>query len=493
MHTAYDRSGEHSPMRHRFDNDPHMAFDRSMRRYDEDGRLHLERTSITKSNVCEYKGREIPKWRALELDPDKTYKLLRDPKELERAVATFNNIPVLNKHVPVTALAHHPELVVGSTGTDATWDPPYLDNSIVVWAKPSISKIEDKTQRELSSAYYYDADMTPGKHEGEDYDGVMRNIRANHVALVPDGRAGPDVVVADSKPTSEIKMATKALSRKAAYLKGAVVTHVLPLMAQDAKIPTALNTMLADIDAKNWQKKQADFRSKLIPLLKPLMANDANADSLSALLDCLDDKPGEEPDPDMVDPVDPDKSVVDPEAMDDDNDTGALMEFLKDKLSPEDHAKCMEMAKPKIVGDDKPPVPPQALPVKPPMKDTPSPLPKKEDIVDKPAMDAALEKVRKDTIAEMNAIAEAKREVHPFVGDVVLAMDSASDVYKVALEAKGVDLKDVHPSAYRAMVKMLPKPGSENPKPRTTRMAMDYKAESEYKARGYDSSRLKRA
>ncbi len=40
--------------------------------------------------------------------------------------------------------------------------------------------------------------MTPGTYAGVRYDGVMRDIAANHVALVRKGRAGPDVVVGDS-------------------------------------------------------------------------------------------------------------------------------------------------------------------------------------------------------------------------------------------------------------------------------------------------------
>ena len=42
--------------------------------------------------------------------------------------------------------------------------------------------------------------MTPGVYEGHRYDGIMTNIRGNHVALVKDGRAGTDVVVQDAMP-----------------------------------------------------------------------------------------------------------------------------------------------------------------------------------------------------------------------------------------------------------------------------------------------------
>jgi hypothetical protein len=105
---------------------PHgLAFDRaSVRTYDRDGRLHVEITNISKAAVNPYIGREIPDYQALGLDPGKIYKLLRDPDELAKAAPTFNNIPLLSRHQPVTADDHKPDLVIGSTSTDATFEAP---------------------------------------------------------------------------------------------------------------------------------------------------------------------------------------------------------------------------------------------------------------------------------------------------------------------------------------------------------------------------------
>jgi uncharacterized protein len=75
----------------------------------------------------------------------------------------------------------------------------YLPKS--VWNAEAIRVVEDETKRELSSAYRYQADMTPGlSPDGEAYDGIMRpgSIIGNHVALVAEGRAGSDVMVKDS-------------------------------------------------------------------------------------------------------------------------------------------------------------------------------------------------------------------------------------------------------------------------------------------------------
>ena len=79
------------------------------------------------------------------------------------------------------------------------FEDPYLKAELAVWDAEAIEGIEDDSNRELSAGYRYRADMTPGSVNGEPYDGVMRDIMANHQALVPEGRAGPDVIVGDSK------------------------------------------------------------------------------------------------------------------------------------------------------------------------------------------------------------------------------------------------------------------------------------------------------
>jgi hypothetical protein len=162
-------------------------------------------SNISKATVNPYLGKEIPGYKELGLNADQVYQLFRDPVELERGASTFNGLPLLSRHVPVTVDDHQPDLVVGSTGTDAKFVFPYLQNSLVAWEAVAIAGIESREQCQLSSCYRYDADMTPGDFEGVPYDGVMRNIRGNHVALVEIGRAGPDVVVSDG--ADELKWA----------------------------------------------------------------------------------------------------------------------------------------------------------------------------------------------------------------------------------------------------------------------------------------------
>lgn len=57
------------------------------------------------------------------------------------------------------------------------------------------------------------------------------------------------------------------------------------------------------------------------------------------------------------------------------------------------------------------------------------------------------------------ALYTAAEEVAPFVGKISnpFVFDSAADIYKKALDARGVEVEGVDPSAFGAMVKMLTK------------------------------------
>jgi len=87
-------------------------------------------------------------------------------------------------------------------------------------------------------------------------------------------------------------------------------------------------------------------------------------------------------------------------------------------------------------------------------------------------MDAAISeevtKAEAKIVARMTAVAQAREDVRPFIGNVPLAMDSAPAVYKLALDHLKVDLDGVPESAYGAVLKTQPKPGV-----RTDTLAMD--------------------
>lgn len=181
-----------------------MALDHALasdkRVYDRDGHLHVDRANISKAAVNPYLGSEIngvmrdePGWRML--DPDRRYNLLRHPEELRKAVGSFNGKPILFTHSPASATDHPSDITVGAAGNDASYEHPYMRNSLSIWPAYASEAIDDGSQKQISAGYAYRADMTPGTYEGERYDGVMRDIVCNHLALVREGRAGADVAI----------------------------------------------------------------------------------------------------------------------------------------------------------------------------------------------------------------------------------------------------------------------------------------------------------
>jgi uncharacterized protein len=151
--------------------------------------------------VSPYAGAEIPDAARYSLDPSAIYYLLRDPNELAKAAPSFDNLPVLDGHYIVTAKDPQQGLVVGASGSDSEFDPPFLRNSLVIWTQDAIDDIVSGRQKEISCGYRFSLDMTPGVYQGAPFDARMVNIEGSHVALVPDGRVGPDCAI-DEAPCS---------------------------------------------------------------------------------------------------------------------------------------------------------------------------------------------------------------------------------------------------------------------------------------------------
>lgn len=441
-----------------------LAFDRAtVRKIDVDGRMHVEVSNISKATVNPYRGDEIPDWEALGLDPNRVYFLLRDPEELARAAPTFNNIPLLSKHIPVSAAEPQKEFVVGATGSNASYQAPYLKNSLVVWDAVAIALIESDEQKELSSAYRYRADMTPGKFEGVAYDGVMRDIRGNHVALVEVGRAGPDVVVGDSYTLNPSEIPKMKQSKTAIAVAGALGAYIRPKLAQDSALGD-LTTFLKGVSRKNLKSEQPRIVRAMQNHFKGKLAQDADLEDLKEVIEVFTD-PGMSP---IGEDEDDDTTEPKPVAQDDEL-MGKMREMLGEKLGPEEAARVMAALgePPAAAATDAPPAT-AGTPAAP---------------VTKQAMDAALAKAQKAgedaAVTRWTAIRTAEQECRAILGEIV-AQDSAEAVYKMALDAKGIDLTDTPPSAYRALVKMV---AAQEQAPQTPRVAMDSAAQKSFRDR----------
>lgn len=364
-----------------------MAQDKSARSYDKDGRMHVLKTNISKATVNPYYGYEIPNYEKLGLEPKRIYNLLRHPDELAKAVDTFKNLPLLDEHIPVNAKEPEKEHIVGSTGSDVEFKDGFLQCSLSIWDEQAIAGIESGEQKELSSAYYYDVDMTKGEYQGERYDGIMRNIIGNHVALVDAGRAGRDVVVADKDPFKNSKGKEKMSKAKLLLKK---------LLAQDEDVTAEKLLDVVSVLVKENDKDKESFKASEI-----VEDEDEEVEDVEE----VEKKRAEDEDVEEIgSPDGEDEEVDENEPAEDEDCAEDEDEDEKRTFTYEDVKKAIEKA--------------------------------------------VLAERKRNKDAEI-----AKKDVENIVGDV--AMDSAKDIYKFALKQAGVDISGVHPSAYRAMVKML--------------------------------------
>ena len=449
-----------------------IALDRgsvSVRKNDQDGHLHVSLTPISKANVCGYLGREIPDWQDHGLKPDRVYKLYRHPDELEKSADSFNGKPLLLGHRPISAEDHDHERTVGSV-SGVIWKPPYLMAALDVWPSKAIDAIESGEHEQLSAAYRYTADMTSGTTpDGEKYDGVMRGIGGNHVALVPEGRAGKDVLVHDSSPhkmKETFRMPkTAVLSRTADMVRGALMAHAKSLLAQDATID--LLPILKGVTSKTIKAKAPGIAKAFDAAVRPKMAADAEMDQADVqdIVEQIAEVMKDESDA-IAAKVD---DGTDPEAVDAAPSWDKVSAFLDGKIDASDLGKLKAMwgegddadaedARKKLPAVTQPPAHDKAKP----------------DTVSKAAMDAALAETRKEAAADAmrtaRDIREAERFVRPWVGELAVAMDSAEDVHRAALDVLKIKHDGKHPDALADIIAAQPKPGDKGKGART---AMD--------------------
>ncbi len=437
------------------------------RHYDADGRLHILRTPISKATVNPYYGREIPGAAELGLELERVYYMLRDPGELAKAAQSFARVQLMFIHTAVSADDPKQESIAGTIGSDVEFLAPYLIADMCVWDAEAIAGIETETIEELSSSYRYRADMTPGMYEGQRYDGIMRDIQGNHVALVKAGRAGSDVKAADSK--LETKM-TETKFGKALY---AILCAASPKLAAD----TALKPLVIGLT-----RKRCDIAS-LEPKLLAMDAELRKPETMAAMQAAKDAESEEESEEEKKERERKEKEAKDKKAKDgapkrakdlsfeewakeeedepdhekkaardaeeDDEDRAKRKEYEK---KAEDAKKAMDGGFDDLVKklEDKGYSKEYATKVAGKVAEE-----KRGDCAfgakDKKARDAENEEKAEDKMkhamdefkADLRAADEARRAVRGVVGDV-LAQDSAADIYGFALDQMKVDRTGVN-------------------------------------------------
>lgn len=201
----------------------------------------------------------------------------RPPEEVGNAesLSTFGMKPATWGHPPVLLDSKNTkEHQIGFSGSQVRFNDGFVEVALTVTDQDAIDKIKRGDARQVSAGYKVDFDPTPGTTpEGEEYSGTQRNIRVNHIAVVPIGRAGPEVkllmdrmdaadaVAYDPEPGTPAQQSTPTASPLMATVKldgleielpveaaGAVQSYVRDMGKQVADLDAAKNELSTKLD-----------------------------------------------------------------------------------------------------------------------------------------------------------------------------------------------------------------------------------------------------
>jgi len=132
-------------------------------------------------------------------EPNEIIKVHRQEQDVfdEQSVASFRSAPVTIGHprdeegsnIPVTA-ENAKSLQVGMLEGMPVRDEDMLTGVLVLTLQDAIDALEVEGTEELSAGYTCDIEEVDGEY-------YQRNIKANHIAIVPKGRAGSSCRISD--------------------------------------------------------------------------------------------------------------------------------------------------------------------------------------------------------------------------------------------------------------------------------------------------------
>lgn len=192
------------------------------------------------------------------------------------SLASIRGKPITQLHHGLVTSANyfnsHP---VGTVISDGRQDGSNIRADVVIYSL-------DTDDRELSCGYQTELEETPGvTPEGEHYDAIQRNIRYNHLAIVPRGRAGNARLNMDGNQSIE---EVETMSTKIKMDNG--IEYEVPAevkVAYDAMVEKAdatkkdLDAMTAKFDSAtaeieklkaDAEKQEADFKAKFDEAVK---------------------------------------------------------------------------------------------------------------------------------------------------------------------------------------------------------------------------------
>ena len=172
----------------------------SSKKYDENNWPEIKGNPISKVGVFPYSGAQIGH---AELDPNRVYMVYRPEEELsaQDTINSFKLLPFTDEHAMLGSedaglMPAEKKGIHGVIGEDVYFEDGYLKGNLKIFSE-FVNDLIKKGKKQISIGYRCMYDMQSGIYDGQPYDAIQRQIRGNHVALVEEGRSGPDVAVLD--------------------------------------------------------------------------------------------------------------------------------------------------------------------------------------------------------------------------------------------------------------------------------------------------------
>lgn len=224
----------------------HDFMEMTSREMTADGYMVAKNSTLARTGVQQYRAYEL----GLDtegMDPMRVIRLHRPAEEVfdGQSMASFESKPITIDHPsdPVTA-DNWADLAKGEARDVARFGE-MMTATLIVKSKDAIDEIQSG-KNQLSNGYTFDLDMTPGTSaQGQAYDGVQRNIRGNHIAIVDAARCGSACRIADSQLNEGVTTMADALRK--------VIVDGIPVEVNDTaaaaidKLVQARDKALADV------------------------------------------------------------------------------------------------------------------------------------------------------------------------------------------------------------------------------------------------------
>lgn len=218
---------------------------------------------------------------------------LRLPEEVfaDESLASLKMKPLTLLHPDQAVTPDNIEqLQVGSVGSDIDTDSYRVYIPLAVTKADGIAAVESGSARALSCGYTCDIEWASGTWMGVHYDCIQRNIRYNHVALVPVARAGDGNAIRmdgfgelEKLPENYNQINEEEMNLKTIHLDGADFQAEPQVIAA---LDKAQNR--ADAAEKELEQLRTDSKAAADKLASEKSAVEAERDTLKERLDAME-------------------------------------------------------------------------------------------------------------------------------------------------------------------------------------------------------------